>query len=281
MIDLNATQTQTLKLLEEHGPCEAQHLFQKQQTHTTLQALGGTLKSLRQKGLANKNAFIGGVANWYVTATGGQQLAAADKASIHTSSDQVGMSRAAPAAAGASKTPADLAADFTAASAGPKAKVAPTSEPAIDHSDADYEPTLEAWVSGTEPVQETPLLLTETVSAMAGLRDVVVTTEERADDAEPGEAIGGFAADDLEVVSVDELAHPLPVIDSDQEQLQLALDQLRELTNQPTPPRNIHDMIAFNRQGAEVMRQRGGKVAASMMEASANALARFAGVHGE
>ncbi|MBP0047673.1 hypothetical protein H9C73_02905 [Marinobacterium sp. AK62] len=70
-----------------------------------------------------------------------------------------------------------------------------------------------------------------------------------------------------------EPAKPLPVVDSDKTSLEQALAQLGELVAEQPRPVNLHDLISFNRQGADLI-QHQAPVPAAMMRSTANALER-------
>lgn len=91
-------------------------------------------------------------------------------------------------------------------------------------------------------------------------------------DAEQETAADPAGTDD---VVLDEQVYdpPLQVYDTDKTTLDEALAQLKELTAEIDRPTNLHDLIAFNRQGAALVRN-AAPVAAALMESSANALER-------
>lgn len=99
------------------------------------------------------------------------------------------------------------------------------------------------------------------------------TVEDFADIPVFGAAVEITAGADEVVLDEQVYDPPLKVYDTDKTSLDEALAQLKELTAELDRPTNLHDLIAFNRKGAAVVRK-AAPVAAALMESSANALER-------
>lgn len=266
MTDLSPVSQETLALLAEHQPISCRELFEHDRLHDCSRSMGRTLGCLKRHG-AVETVAIGDTTVWRLTAHGERTLRASDGEPTPLS-PYVGSSRPVPAVQPEAATPAapvpdapasDLDIDEAANLLNARVDELRAS-PAPEIQPEPLDPILET--AGIDPVDDDiEIVLVD---------DITGSVEELPNGPDLGDAL--YAGLEYPANS-----KPLPVIDSDLSHLDAALAQLDDLLERPDPGRNIHDLIEFNRAGAEKVRQRGGHVAAAMMESTANALARFAG----